>query len=115
MHCSTLVERDAHFCPQCGSRSPFGYQCPACLKPIERGNAVCASCGRQLTTLCPYCGGSTFVGAQNCDACGKTLLIRCESKRCGELQFFENPKCTVCGKRIKKAKKQIENIRKGGK
>jgi hypothetical protein len=65
-------------------------------------------------TTCPYCGGRTFVGAERCDACGQTLLIRCESKRCGQFQFFENIKCTVCGKPIKKAARQIEAIRNGG-
>jgi predicted nucleic acid-binding Zn ribbon protein len=97
-----MVERDAHNCPKCASRSPFGYHCPTCLKPIERGNAVCSGCGRPLVTTCPFCGGQTFVGCERCDACGQTLMIRCESKRCGELQFFENAKCTVCGKPIKK-------------
>jgi hypothetical protein len=110
-----MVDGNAHVCPKCGSRSPFGYHCPACLKPIERGNMLCASCGRQLMTVCPYCGGRTFVGAEKCDACSQTLLIRCENKRCGELQFFENPQCTVCGKKIRKAQKQIAKINKGGK
>jgi hypothetical protein len=64
-------------------------------------------------TVCPYCGAPVFAGDDKCQACGKTLMIRCESKRCGEAQFFENEKCTVCGKPIKKAKKQIEEIRKG--
>jgi RNA polymerase subunit RPABC4/transcription elongation factor Spt4 len=108
IHCGEMVERDAHNCPKCGSRSPFGYHCPTCLKPIKRGNAVCSGCGRPLATTCPYCNGQTFVGGERCDACGQTLMIRCESKRCGELQFFENTKCTVCGKPIKKAAKQIE-------
>jgi hypothetical protein len=66
-------------------------------------------------TTCPYCNGQTFVGGERCDACGQTLMIRCESKRCGELQFFQNAKCTVCGKPIKKAAKQIETIKNGGK
>lgn len=39
-------------------------------------------------------------------------MIRCENKRCGNLQFFENTACTVCGKPIKKARKQIEEMRK---
>jgi hypothetical protein len=30
------------------------------------------------------------------------------------MQFFENTKCTACGKPIKKAKKQIEAIKKSG-
>jgi hypothetical protein len=66
-------------------------------------------------TTCPSCSRQAFVGSENCDACGQTLMIRCESKRCGELQFFENTTCTVCGKPIKKAKKQIEALKNGGK
>jgi RNA polymerase subunit RPABC4/transcription elongation factor Spt4 len=115
IHCNEMLERDAHYCPRCGSRSPFGYHCPSCLKPIARGYAICSSCGRALVTTCPYCNGPTFVGSERCDTCGQTLMIRCESKRCGELQFFENKKCTACGKPIKKAAKQIEAIKNGGK
>lgn len=114
IHCDEMVERDAHHCPMCGSSSPFGYHCPTCLKPIKRGDAVCSGCGRTLMTACPFCGSQTFVGGTRCDACGQMLMIRCESKRCCEPQFFENIKCTVCGKPIKKAAQQIEAIRKGG-
>jgi RNA polymerase subunit RPABC4/transcription elongation factor Spt4 len=115
IHCGAMVEREAHNCPKCGSRSPFGYHCPSCLKPIVRGDSVCSGCGRPLMTSCPYCGRQTFRGCERCDYCGETLMIRCESKRCGELQFFENTKCTVCGKPIKKAAKQIEAVKSGGK
>ena len=115
IHCGEFIERDSRLCPKCGSRSPFGHGCPNCLKPIERGNAVCAGCGRTLTTVCPFCNGQTFAGSGKCDACGKSLMILCENKRCGELQFFENTKCTVCGKPIKKAKKQIAKMIKEGK
>jgi RNA polymerase subunit RPABC4/transcription elongation factor Spt4 len=114
VHCGEFIERDARLCPKCGSRSPFGYHCPSCLKEIQKGQAVCAGCGRPLTVTCPICGGQTFAGGDKCDACGKSLLIRCENKRCGEPQFFENVKCTVCGKAIKTAQKQIEAM-KGGK
>jgi hypothetical protein len=31
------------------------------------------------------------------------LMMRCTNARCGEMQFFENEKCTVCGKNIKKS------------
>jgi len=55
----------------------------------------------------------TFAGTDVCGWCGRLLLIRCESKKCGELQFFENNKCLVCGKPIKDAAKQIEQIKKG--
>ena len=114
IHCGEFIGRDSKFCTKCGSRSPFGYHCPACLKPIERGDTLCSGCGRPLTVICPYCGGNTFAGSDKCGACGKTLMILCENSRCGEAQFFENKRCVACGKPIKKAKQQIERIRKGG-
>jgi hypothetical protein len=27
--------------------------------------------------------------------------VRCANSRCGEMQFFQNVKCTACGKKIK--------------
>jgi RNA polymerase subunit RPABC4/transcription elongation factor Spt4 len=114
VHCGEMVERDSRLCPKCGSRSPFGYRCPGCLREIRRGDLVCAGCGRRLMTACPYCGGQTFVGAENCGVCGRTLMILCENKRCGQLQFFENTRCTACGKPIKKAARQIEQIKRRG-
>jgi RNA polymerase subunit RPABC4/transcription elongation factor Spt4 len=113
--CGELLSRDAHYCPKCESRNPFGFHCPSCLAPIKRGESICSSCGRKLITVCPFCAGETFVGAENCDSCGAPLFIKCQNKRCEELQFFENNICTACGKPIKNAKKQIEAIRKGGK
>ena len=107
IQCGQMVPGDAHICPYCASRSPFGYNCPNCLNPIQRGQLVCASCGKGLSTSCPYCGGQTFVGSEKCDACGKSLMIRCENSRCCELQFFENAVCTVCGKKIKHPEKQL--------
>ena len=111
--CGEFIERDSRHCPKCATRTPFGPQCPNCLRPIERGNALCAACGRPLSTACLHCGQPTFVGTDRCDACGKWLMIRCENKMCGEPMFFEIAKCTACGKPIKKAKKQIEELRKG--
>lgn len=111
MHCGMMTERDSRLCPRCGSRSPFGYQCPQCLKPIERGLAMCSACGRPLQTLCPFCGGQTFVGNERCDACGRPVMVYCENKRCKQLQYFENTRCTVCGKPIKKARNQIEQMK----
>jgi hypothetical protein len=108
-----MIERESRLCPKCASRSPFGFKCPNCYSAIVRGNAVCSGCGRPLTTLCFHCGQPTFVGADRCDSCGQSLMIRCENKRCGELQFFELTKCTICGKDIKKAQKQIRNMQKG--
>jgi len=100
IHCGTLVDGDARFCPACGSQSPFIYQCPTCLHEIEKGQVRCSSCGRELYIVCPLCGGRTFV-QEKCEVCGASLMIRCQAKNCGVLQFFENEKCTACGKKIK--------------
>ena len=101
IHCGTLVDRDARFCPTCGSNSPFGYHCPTCLHEIEKvTQALCAGCGRQLYIVCPICGARTFV-QEKCEVCGVSLMIRCKNPRCGVGQFFENEKCTACGKKIK--------------
>jgi predicted nucleic acid-binding Zn ribbon protein len=108
VHCGELVSRDAHSCPKCASKSPFGYHCPACLKPIERDNKVCSSCGKELMTVCPYCKQATFAGTDKCDGCKKSLMIKCPNKKCNEWQFFENEKCTVCGKAIKNGKKELK-------
>jgi len=62
---------------------------------------VCPGCGRPLRVICPYCGKVTFVG-DRCEHCAGTLLIKCPNRRCGDMQFFENEKCTACGKRLKK-------------
>lgn len=100
IHCGAFIERDSRFCPTCGSRSPFGYTCPTCRSPIQKEHRICSGCGRPLRIPCPHCGGMTFVGAR-CDHCGNSLLVQCSNPRCGELQFFQNPKCTACGKKIK--------------
>jgi len=34
-------------------------------------------------------------------------MIKCESKRCGEAQYFERTTCSACGKKIKKAYEQV--------
>ena len=99
IHCGTLIERDSRFCPSCASASPFGYLCPSCLREIEKGQALCAGCGRQLYVACPVCGERTFV-QDKCEACNHNLMIRCKNKRCGVMQFFENKKCTACGKKL---------------
>ncbi|MDR0852722.1 MAG: hypothetical protein LBN36_09510 [Clostridiales Family XIII bacterium] len=100
IHCGTLIDRDARFCPTCASSSPFGFLCPTCLRPIEKGQALCAGCGRPLYIICPVCGGRTFV-QETCENCGTRLTIRCPNARCGVMQFYENTKCTACGKKIK--------------
>ena len=100
IHCGELIERDSRLCPKCSSRSPFGYNCPTCHRPIQKGQALCSGCGRPLNVPCPTCGKQTFVG-ERCDVCGAGLLKRCANARCGEFQFFQNTKCTACGKKLK--------------
>jgi RNA polymerase subunit RPABC4/transcription elongation factor Spt4 len=111
MRCGEMIERDSRTCPKCGSMSPFRFQCPTCLRTIEKGNALCAGCGRPLSVVCPFCKGQTFAGSEKCDSCGKLLMVKCENKRCNQLQYFQNVKCTGCGKPIKNAEK---NLLKGG-
>ena len=101
IHCSGLIERDSRICPECGSRSPFGYHCPTCLREIQKGQLVCSGCGRPLYIACPTCGQRTFAD-ERCEACGAGLMVKCANPRCGDLQFFENVKCTACGKKIKR-------------
>jgi len=102
IHCGALIDGDDNSCPRCGSRSPFGYSCPACLKPIDRDDVVCSGCGRPLYTACPRCARPVFVGDDVCQSCGGSLLILCPNKLCNKPQFFENVKCTACGKKIKR-------------
>ena len=106
IHCGTLIDRDARFCPTCGSRSPFGYLCPTCLHEINKSQMICSGCGRQLYIACPVCGGRTFV-QDRCESCGAGLMIKCQGKNCGEAQFFENDKCTACGRKIKPKEKVL--------
>ncbi|MHB1313858.1 MAG: double zinc ribbon domain-containing protein [Christensenellales bacterium] len=101
IHCATLLDRDVRFCPVCGSGSPFGYSCPTCLREIQKGQVRCAGCGRPLIISCPVCKQQTFV-QERCEACGVSLMVQCQNRRCQQLQFFENTKCTACGKIIKK-------------
>ena len=100
IQCGTFISRDSRICPACGSMSPFVYLCPSCMRPIEKGQRLCAGCGRVLYVACPACGKPTFV-MDRCEACGAGLMVRCENPRCQAPQFFENTKCTACGKKIK--------------
>jgi len=101
IHCSEFIDADSRICPKCYSRSPFGYRCPTCLREIQKGQQVCSACGRSLYVTCPTCAQRTFAG-ERCEVCGAGLMINCTNPRCGDLQFFENIKCTSCGKKIKR-------------
>lgn len=104
IHCGAYIESDSRFCPSCESHSPFEYLCPTCLRPIEKEQSICAGCGRPLYISCPACKKQTFV-QEKCEQCKTVLMIHCQNPRCGVLQFFENTKCTACGKKIKWNKK----------
>jgi len=99
IHCGRLVDADAKVCPGCGSRSPLVDRCPTCLKEVRPGDAACEGCGRSLRVACPHCRQTTRVD-EKCEKCGKGLLIVCQNKRCSELQFFDLPRCTACGKKL---------------
>ncbi|HMM31152.1 MAG TPA: zinc ribbon domain-containing protein [Clostridia bacterium] len=100
-HCGAYIEADSRFCPVCQSGSPFESLCPSCLRPVQKGTAVCSGCGRPLYTACPACKKQTFV-QEKCEQCGASLMTRCQNPRCGVPQFFENMKCTACGKKMTK-------------
>lgn len=100
IHCGRLVEPDARICPGCGSRSPLGWRCPSCRAAISPGDFVCSGCGRSLRVACPSCKQQTFTG-ERCERCGASLLIQCANPRCGEMQFFDLPRCADCGKKLK--------------
>ncbi|MDD2503792.1 MAG: zinc ribbon domain-containing protein [Clostridia bacterium] len=104
IHCGTYINWDSRYCPSCQSGSPFGYLCPSCLRPVEKGQPVCSGCGRALYVNCPSCSVPTFV-QEKCEHCNEALMISCNNPRCGVMQFFENKKCTACGKKIKNNRK----------
>lgn len=99
--CGQFIGYDSKVCPICGRLSPFYDACPSCASEIKREWLRCPSCGRELSVACPSCGQQTFV-ADKCDACRQSLMIQCENKLCLAPQFFQNIKCTGCGKKIKK-------------
>lgn len=105
IQCGALTERDARFCPSCGSNSPFNYLCPNCLRIISKGSKVCPGCGRSTYTKCPFCQQETF-RQERCEKCNADLMYVCSDPRCGVRQFFEVEKCTACGKKIDKKKKK---------
>ncbi|MDR0782910.1 MAG: zinc ribbon domain-containing protein [Propionibacteriaceae bacterium] len=100
IHCGHLLDEAAKLCSNCASSSPFGYACPACKNPVVLTDAICSDCGRGLYIGCPYCQGRTFA-QPHCQLCGRPLTVGCTNKRCSAPQFFENKRCTACGKKIK--------------
>ena len=78
---------------------------PTCTE-VGQKYRFCLECGTKIELLgenemiCPSCGKNTFV-QEKCEHCGAGLMVYCENKRCGALQFFQNTKCTACGKKIK--------------
>ena len=100
LQCGTFIDSDARICPACSSGNPFEYLCPACLRPVAKADIVCAGCGRELHINCPHCGDTTFVQGA-CEKCGESLMVTCQNPRCGRPQFFQNRKCTACGKILK--------------
>lgn len=100
IHCGEFIDRDVRVCSKCGSFSPFKHLCPACRREVQKADTLCAGCGRPLYIACPSCGARTFV-QERCEQCGAGLMVYCQNPRCGVLQFFENTKCTACGKKIK--------------
>ncbi|MDR0335299.1 MAG: hypothetical protein LBH69_05395 [Methanomassiliicoccaceae archaeon] len=105
--CGELIDRDSRVCPKCATKNPYGFSCPKCLRTIARGDLACAGCGKTLTVACPLCNGQTFVGSSRCDACGRSLMVMCENKKCGVPQYFDNTKCTACGKAVKDGGKKL--------
>jgi len=104
IQCGNFIEGTTNFCPNCGSSSPFSYHCPTCKREISESQMRCSDCGRFLKIACPTCQALTFVGKEHCEPCGTSLMINCTNPRCGQREFFENEKCTSCGKKIKKTK-----------
>ena len=73
IHCGTFIDSDARFCIGCGSMSPFGYHCPTCNRPIQKGQSVCSGCARPLYVVCPACGQENAPGTKFCGGCGARL------------------------------------------
>lgn len=101
IQCGEFIERDVRRCPKCGSDTPFGFACPACLRSVSKEDMLCGGCGRPLHVACPHCGGATFVGSR-CERCGNSLMLPCPNRKCGQPVFFENTVCNACGKKVKR-------------
>jgi len=62
------------------------------IEQINTSKQKIVDCNEQIKKL---------KGSDKCEKCGANLMINCANSRCGESQFFENIKCTACGKKIK--------------
>lgn len=100
IHCGEMISKDAKYCPKCKSRNPFIIRCPEYFREVTKDQKECSCCGRKLIVKCPFCGEMSFVLDQ-CEKCGTCFLIECFNKRCGEMVFFQNEYCTMCGRRLK--------------
>ncbi len=100
MACGGFIDSASNVCPMCGKNDPFVDRCPNCMHEIQKAWQKCPDCGRDLYIACPFCSSKTFV-YDKCEVCGKKMQIQCQNKRCMALQFFQNPNCTKCGKKLK--------------
>jgi hypothetical protein len=47
--------------------------CPKCQNENEPHTQFCPECGTELLFTCPLCGDKTYLGANNCAGCGKSI------------------------------------------
>lgn len=47
--------------------------CPTCQNENEPRTQFCPECGTELLFTCPRCGDKTYIGANNCAGCGKSI------------------------------------------
>lgn len=100
VHCGKMIPEDSRYCPKCISRNPFIIKCPECFRTVTKDEKECNCCGRKLTVKCPQCGEVSFILDQ-CEKCGVGFLKECFNKRCGEMVFFQNEYCAMCGRKLK--------------
>jgi RNA polymerase subunit RPABC4/transcription elongation factor Spt4 len=100
IHCGHLVDSGENHCPNCTSSHPFTLVCPQCRQSVTATQAVCPDCGRGLYIACPHCGGRTFA-QEFCQLCNRPLTVTCPNKACRDRQFYQNTRCTACGRPIK--------------
>ena len=76
--------------------------CPAChqgeLQDMQDGTLRCPNCDERYAApqrVCPYCDAVNEPGAQQCAACGRSLVHTCP--RCGTLNRVTTETCVSCG------------------